>query len=226
MTAMVLEGHSGTSVAIDLCTRCQAFWFDRRESLQLAPGSTLKLFTVIGERPKTGKVALAPVLRCPQCRARLLPTHDRQRSTPFQYWRCDNGHGRFITFFEFLREKNFIRPLTPAQIEELRQNIQILNCSNCGAAIDLAAKAECTHCGSPVSMLDMKQAEQLVIQLQKAAEPRPIDSALPLELARARLDVEASFASADLGQQWWRDASSSGLVEAGLSAVARWLKKS
>ncbi len=225
MTALAIDGHSGTTVAIDLCTGCQAFWFDARESLQLTPGSTLELFTLIGEQSKKGKAALSPVLRCPQCRARLLPTHDRQRSTPFRYWRCDHGHGRFITFFEFLREKNFIRPLTPAQIEELRQNIQIVNCSNCGAPIDLAAGAACTHCGSPVSMLDMKQAEQLVIQLRKASEPRTIDPALPLELARARREVEASFASLDSGQEWWRDASSSGLVEAGLSAVARWLKK-
>jgi hypothetical protein len=71
-------------------------------------------------------------------------------------------------------------------------------------------------------MLDMKQAEQLVIQLRKASEPRPIDPALPMELARVRREVEASFASLGSGKEWWDDASSSGLVEAGLSAVARW----
>lgn len=226
MAGLTLDGHSGTTVAIDVCTGCQAFWFDPRESLQLTPGSTLKLFTLIGEQSARRKAAPAAVLRCPRCASRLLTTHDRQRSTPFRYWRCDHGHGRFITFFEFLREKDFIRPLTPGQIAELRQTIQTLNCSNCGAAIDLAAGGACAHCGSPVSMLDMKQAEQLVSQLRKASEPRPIDPALPLELARARRDVEASFASAGSGREWWREASGSGLVEAGLSAVARWLGKS
>lgn len=226
MTAMTLDGHVGTTVAVDVCTSCQAFWFDQYESLQLSPGSTLKLFKLIGERSSSGKTSLSKVLRCPRCSARLLPTHDLQRATPFQYWRCDHEHGRFITFFDFLREKNFIRPLTEQQIQELRQNIQIINCSNCGAPIDLMKASACPHCGSAIAMLDLKQAEQMVAQLQRASEPRPVDPALPLELARARREVEASFASFEPGADWWRDASSSGLVEAGLSVVARWLKKS
>ena len=75
-------------------------------------------------------------------------------------------------------------------------------------------------------MLDMKQAERMVAQLQRASEPRPVDPALPLELARARRDAEAAFAPFDSGPDWWKDASSAGLVEAGISLVARWLKKS
>ena len=226
MTAMTLDGHLGSTVAIDVCPGCQAFWFDQHESLQLSPASTLTLFKLVGERSSSAKSRLATVLRCPRCASRLLPTHDLQRNAPFQYWRCDKEHGRFITFLDFLREKNFIRPLSAQQIAALRQNVQIVNCSNCGAPIDLTAASVCAHCGSPVSMLDMKQAEQLVTQLQRAAEPRPIDPALPMELARAKREVEASFASLESGVDWWKDVSSFGLVEAGLSAVARWLKKS
>jgi DNA-directed RNA polymerase subunit RPC12/RpoP len=159
MAGMTLAGHAGTSLSIDSCTNCQAFWFDTHESLQLSPGSTLKLFKLIGEHSSSGKSAFSGVLRCPRCAARLLLTHDFQRNTPFSYWRCDSNHGRFITFFDFLREKNFIRPLSPQQLEELRQNIQIVNCSNCGAPVDLATSSACTHCSSPISMLDMKQAE-------------------------------------------------------------------
>jgi hypothetical protein len=225
MTAMTLAGHVGTSVTIDSCTSCQSFWFDTHESLQLSPASTLTLFKLIGEHSASGKSTLSSVLRCPRCAARLILTHDVQRNTRFTYWRCDSHHGRFITFFDFLREKNFIRPLSPQQLEELRQNIQIVNCSNCGAPVDLAIGSACTHCGSPISMLDMKQAEQMVAQLQRASEPRPVDPALPLELARARREVEASFASFGSDPDWWKDASSTGLVEAGISAVARWLKK-
>jgi hypothetical protein len=226
MAAMTLDGHEGTVVAIDVCTGCQTIWFDRYESLRLSPGSTLKLFQLIGERSASGKTPLQKVLRCPRCASRLLPAKDRQRNTPFQYWRCDREHGRFITFFDFLREKNFIRPLSAQQIAELRQNVQIVNCSNCGAPIDLKIDSTCRHCGSPISMLDMKQAHEMVAHLQQAAQPRPIDPSLPLELARARREVEASFASLESGAEWWHDVSSSGLVEAGLSAVARWLKKS
>ena len=132
-----------------------------------------------------------------------------------------------ITFFNFLREKNFIRPLSPQQLEELRENIQMVNCSNCGAPIDLGTASSCTHCGSPVSMLDMKQAEQMIAQLRQAdRHDRPIDPALPLQLERARRDVEASLGSWQGDAEWWKDASSTGLVEAGLTAAARWLKKS
>jgi DNA-directed RNA polymerase subunit RPC12/RpoP len=225
MTAMTLDSHSGASITIDLCEVCQAFWFDGYESLQLSPGSTLKVFTRIGDLSKGAKPTLSPVLHCPRCRGRLLTTHDRQRDTPFEYWRCDNGHGRFITSFNFLREKNFIRPLSAAQLEELRRNVQTVNCSNCGAPVDVTRGSVCPHCGSPLSMVDMKQAQTLVAQLREAATPKPIDPMLPINLARARQEVEEAFAEYERGDRWWRDASSSGLVEAGFAAISRWLKR-
>jgi DNA-directed RNA polymerase subunit RPC12/RpoP len=225
MTALTLGGHGGTSIVIDTCTTCQAFWFDKRESLQLAPASTLKLFSLIGEQKGTRGGPLPSLMRCPRCSSRLLATSDLQRSTAFRYWRCDAGHGRFITFFDFLREKDFIRPLSPAQLEELRTNVQFVNCSNCGASIDLANASVCTHCGSPISMLDMKQAEAVVRQLQAAAQPRPIDPALPIDLARARRQAESAFPHGS-GELWWSEVSNAGLVEAGVNAVLRWLKSS
>ena len=224
MTALTLDGHSGTSVSVDLCAVCHAFWFDSHESLQLSPGSTLKLFTRIGELSGGTKPTIGAVLHCPRCQSRLLTTHDRQRDTPFEYWRCDSGHGRFITFFNFLREKNFIKPLSANELAELRQNVQIVNCSNCGGPIDLTRGTACPHCGSPLSTLDLKQAGTLVAQLREAAAPRPIDPALPLNLARARREVEEAFAAIDKSSTWWRDASASGLAEAGVAAITRWLK--
>src|SRR5262245_14818212 len=89
MTSMTLEGHLTPPVEIDLCTACQAFWFDKYESLRLAPASTLKLIKLIGEHSTSGKPTFAPNLRCPRCAARLLKTHDMQRNTRFSYWRCD-----------------------------------------------------------------------------------------------------------------------------------------
>jgi hypothetical protein len=225
MTAMTLDGHLNVPVQIDVCTGCQAFWFDKYESLKLSAGSTLKLMKFIGENAPSGK-ALAQALRCPRCTVHLLVTHDLQRNTRFSYWRCDNEHGRFIRFFEFLREKNFIRQLSPREIEELRENIQTVNCSNCGAPIDLAAVSACAHCGSPLSMLDMKQPQRLLTELKGAAQPQPIDPNMPLNLALAKLEAEGRFGPLEFGADWWSDVSSSGLVQAGLSAVARWLTKS
>ena len=105
-----------------------------------------------------------------------------QRTTRFEYLRCPNGHGRLTSFFNFLREKDFIRPLTPQQIAHLRENLQSVNCSNCGAPVDLSKGATCEHCRSPLSMLDMRQAETLVAQLQQAdnREKQGVDPALPL----------------------------------------------
>ena len=132
----------------------------------------------------------------------------------------------FITFLEFLREKDFVRPLSAQQVDELRRNIQTVNCSNCGGPIDLARGSSCGHCGSPLSMLDMKQAEVLVAQLRRASEPRSVNPSLPLELARARREVEEAFAGSGTATDWWNDASTFGLVEVGLAAVARLLRKS
>jgi hypothetical protein len=98
MTRLALEGRHGTTLEIDLCSVCRAIWFDHFEELHLTPGATLKVFGVISE-PAGGPATPFPTaLHCPRCNARLLLTHDRQRSTAFQYWRCDSGHGRLITF--------------------------------------------------------------------------------------------------------------------------------
>lgn len=225
METHTLDGHLGRPVTIDLCQSCQAFWFDARESVSLTPGSTLALFRIIGEHAARPR-GRAETSRCPRCQARLRHTHDRQRDTRFQYFVCPNGHGRLTSFFDFLKEKNFIRPLSPQQIAELRRNVQTVNCSNCGAPVDLSKGPACDHCGSPLSMLDMKQAEALVAQLQKAEDRtrQPVDPSLPLELARARRDVELSFAKLEGHGTWFEPDSSNDLVSAGLNAIARWMK--
>jgi hypothetical protein len=226
MEEQKLDGHHGRAIVIDICHPCQSIWFDTHESPSLTPGATLSLFRVIGEQISRPVGSRADLEKCPHCRARLKRTEDMQRATRFQYLRCPHGHGRLTTFFDFLREKNFIRPLTPEQIAELRRNIQIVNCSNCGAPIDLVRGAACGHCGSPVSMLDMRQAESLIAHLRhaEARATQPIAPALPLEMARARRDAERAFAAVANDETWWLEAARSGLVAAGLNAVARWLK--
>lgn len=223
MTTLALTAQGGAPLVIDVCETCHVFWFDQFESIKLTPASTLQLFELIGKRSAGSKVKLADAVRCPRCSSRLVPTHDRQRGTRFEYLRCDHRHGRLITFFNFLREKDFIRPLAAEQLEALRQNLHTVNCSNCGAPVDLVHGSSCEHCGSPISMLDMKQAGRLVAQLQHAATPRAVDPDLPLRMARAKREVEAAFAAAQHGERWWRDASSLGVVEAGLGAVIGWL---
>ena len=222
MTEQTLDGHMGRALAIDICLPCQSFWFDARESLQLSPGGTLALFRLIGEHAGKRSFSNADLAKCPRCKARLRLTQDMQRTTRFSYLRCPNDHGRLTTFFDFLREKDFIRPLTDEQLRELRQNVQTVNCSNCGAPVDVTHSAACAHCASPLSMLDLQQAAKLVAQLRKAdaREHQPIDPALPLSLLRARREAEAAFPN-DRGVNWWPG----DLVDAGIQAVASWLKR-
>jgi hypothetical protein len=221
-----LDGRNGRSVTINICHPCQAFWFDAHESLSLTPGSTLTLFRIIGDHSTRDAVPRNESPACPRCRARLQRTHDMQRTTRFEYLKCPNGHGRLTTFFNFLREKDFIRPLTVAQIADLRQNVQTVNCSNCGGPVDLSKGGTCGHCGSPLSMLDMKQAEAMVTQLREADRGKAtIDPALPLDLLRARREVDAAFATFEKDDAWFRDASAQGLVGVGLKFVARWLDR-
>ena len=64
----------------------------------------------------------------------------------------------------------------------------------------------------------------MLAELKQAAEPKPVDPALPLKLAVAKAETSALFQEYD--DEWWADARSVDLVQAGLNAVARWLSRS
>ncbi|MCU1285377.1 MAG: hypothetical protein JWO13_1727 [Acidobacteriales bacterium] len=213
---MNLQGQLERPVTCDVCVPCQGFWFEMFKSLQLAPASTLKLMKFIGENTSSSRIPAADVLRCPVCQETLLLTHDWQRNTPFTYWRCDKEHGHFIGFFDFLREKDYIRPLTPQQIAKLRENIQILNCHNCGAPIDLAKGAMCEHCHSPLSMLDMQQPQQMLAQLNLAAAAKP-------HFTPDLSSIEHYHAEPH--EDWWGDVVSIGLIAVALKMVGRWMSR-
>jgi hypothetical protein len=226
MQQQTVAGQMGRAIEIELCDPCQSIWFDARENLQLTPGATLSLFRLIGEHVSKPSVRDGDIAKCPRCKAQLRRTQDMQRTTRFEYFRCPNNHGRLTTFFDFLKEKDFIRPLTPQQIAELRRNVQIINCSNCGGPIDLAKTSACAHCGSPLSMLDMQQAERLVSQLREADRTdKVVDPALPLALARARRETELAFQGMPDYKSWSIETQTLGLVGAGLTQLIRLLRK-
>jgi Zn-finger nucleic acid-binding protein len=161
METVRFDGAAASSVEIDACPRCRAFWFDTYESLKLTPRATLQLFAYIGEHTKGTAAAWPNMSQCPRCNAALKLVHDRQKAMPFQYWSCPASHGRFEPFVEFLREKEFIKPLTKEQMTELREKVQSVHCSNCGAPIDLAKESICRHCSAPLSLVDTKKLSEL-----------------------------------------------------------------
>jgi uncharacterized protein YbaR (Trm112 family) len=221
MNDWTLDGRLGLQVIVRVCAGCQSFWFVEHKSLQITPGSTLKLMKFIGEHSSTVKPKLSDVLHCPRCGGPLALAHDIVRNMRFNYWECRSGHGRFIGFFDFLKEKNFIHALSNQEIQQLKQNVQTVNCCNCGASINLETNSVCPYCHSPISMLDMKEQQQMLAQLKEAAEPRPVDPALPLKLSLATERTAALFKPDDT--EWWEDAARGDLVQAGLKAVARWI---
>ena len=240
MSAIALQDRSGAGVDVDVCHTCLAFWFDRSENSRLSPASTIQLFNLIAE--KTAGTPFRQPMPCPRCSKPLALAHDMQaRGTRFEYWRCQ-AHGHFISFLQFLKEKDFVRPLTPKQIAEVRQNVQELNCSNCGGPIDLVKQSTCPHCGSPLTMIDMKQIAAHVRELQQdaAVPPGPPRSGTTrvvswtlrtggrTETFRSTThtggdepDVDRLFAEAVAAMA--AQSGSKSLVHSGLGVIVRWL---
>lgn len=162
----------GRGVDLDICYDCQGIWFDPFESAQLSPTAILELFEAIRKQVAPAR-PLAVSCACPVCHRALSLTHDFERTNRITYFRCTEGHGRFTTFMQFLREKNFVRTLSPAEINRLRAVVAQVRCSSCGAPIDLGRDAECSYCHAPLAILDADAVSQTVTELKAAAGARP-----------------------------------------------------
>lgn len=187
-----LPKHLGGEVVIDLCHGCDGIWFDDRENLALSPAGTIQLFQTIAEERRAERNLLAEALSCARCEGPMQLQFDMVKATRFTYFRCADGHGRFITFFQFLREKNFIQQLTAKELGELRARVRVINCSNCGAPVDLQSALQCDHCQAPISVLDPDRVRKTLEELQQksaAKESKPPELvALDMQLAKMRIE--------------------------------------
>jgi uncharacterized protein YbaR (Trm112 family) len=204
---------------IDICYPCHAIWFDQMESAQLAPDAVITLFKKIHEHRADERQALPERLACPRCREPLRLTNDIQKNGRISYHRCDGGHGRLTTFFQFLREKNFVRNLTAKEIETIRYKVAEVRCSGCGGPIDITRDTVCSYCRAPLSVLDADAVEKTLKVLSDKQTQRTdpariaaaIHDALVVQPARARAremkaagtgtslpSVEMSFTASDL----------------------------
>jgi len=157
--------------AVDLCFACAGIWFQHQVSARLAPGAVIELFKEIHAHLDGARRPLAEALRCPDCGDALALCHDLCRSGRFTYFRCPNGDGRYTPFFQFLREKQFVRSLTPVEMQKLRAEVRQIRCSGCGAPIDLEHSDSCSFCHAPVAFLD-QDAVQKALQMWSAADER------------------------------------------------------
>lgn len=197
MSELSVDRTYGRSLSLDVCQTCQVIWFDHGELLQMAPGATVKLVSLFVEDKAAARVPLGQALTCPRCSRRLEDVQDMVKGTRFTYARCPDEHGRLLTFYQFLRARNFVRTLGAAEIDELRQHIRQINCANCGAPIDIGRDTACPSCRTPVAVLDPAQLSKAVEELKRSLAQKALDPTLPLQMAIERMKSERIFADAE-----------------------------
>ncbi len=175
-------------VEIDFCFDCHGIWFDQLENLRLAPEAVATVFKEMHRRRDAPLVPLAQQLSCPQCRMRLQQGFDVVRSGRFITHRCENRHGRFSSFSSFMIEKGFVRQLTKPEIADIARKVGVINCSNCGAPVDLRKEDSCSHCRSALSLLDPEAVEKALQNYAKApsAHAAPATAVADALVAMAR----------------------------------------
>jgi len=189
MDELEIGGVYGPDIALDICFACHVMWLDKRESIQLSPRGTLDLFAVIQEHRDDPRHALRNRIQCPRCARRLTLSHDIGKGGRFSYYSCPGRHGRLTPFSEFLKEKEFVRALSPKEEERVRAELKSVQCSGCGAPIDLMKGFRCDHCGSPITVLDADALAKALHRLEQAAEKRTVDP----EIAEARARAVAAM---------------------------------
>jgi hypothetical protein len=173
MEALTLTSRIGLPIEIDACWSCQMIWFDNMESSALSPDSVVELFKRIHAGRDRPRNIVSMRMACPRCATPLALTQDLGRGGHFSYYRCQNGDGRLTSFTQFLREKNFVRTLNPAEIQSLSVKVSQIRCSSCGAPVDLQKDSACTHCGSPISVLDADAVDKALKEYEVRAQTRP-----------------------------------------------------
>jgi Zn-finger nucleic acid-binding protein len=224
---LVFQRSTAGAVILDICWDCHAIWFDQFESTSLAPKSVIELFRLIHEHRDKPARPLADSMACPSCSARLAFTQDLQKTNRINYHRCPNGHGRFTTFFQFLREKQFVRTLSPIEIERLRATVTQVRCSGCGAPVDLGKDPACGYCRSPVSILDPEAVEKALAGLSETDRRRT--SPEPHEISAAFDSLIATHRKPAREKPWTRQISpmqsSAGLVDLLAEGITHFLFK-
>jgi hypothetical protein len=189
MQTIVVESRSVGPIDIDVCVQCFVIWFDNAESAQLAPNAVVELFKIVNASSDKPRLPLAQALPCPRCHMKLHLTHDIAKAGRFSYYRCPS-HGRLTPFYQFLKEKQFIRQLSPMEIKQLRVDVKQIKCSGCGGAINLETDTACSYCGAAIAILDADAVTKAMGVWAAAAEERRHSS--PAEISEATLRIAAA----------------------------------
>lgn len=189
MQTMSVDSSLRGQLDIDVCVPCFVIWLDHAESAQLAPSAVVELFKIVNSSSDKPRLPLAKTLPCPRCRSTLTLTHDICKAGRISYYRCPS-HGRLTPFYQFLKEKHFIRQLTQREIGQLRVDVKQIKCSGCGGAINLEQDAACSYCGSAIAVLDADAVTKAMEIWAAAAEHR--FHSTPAEISEAALRIAAA----------------------------------
>lgn len=150
----------------------------------------MDLFRMLHEHRDDARHSVQAANMCPRCSVKLQLQHDIGKGGRFSYYSCPARHGRLTPFSEFLKEKQFVRELTPAEKSRVRAEVKSVRCSGCGAPVDVNEDFVCGHCASPISVLDADAVEKTLKELHQADAARQGDPAEKEERARALAAME------------------------------------
>lgn len=207
--------HHG-EVVLDICYHCHVIWFDQFESAALPPAGVMSLFRKLHQHDADSRMPLAQRMKCARCPEALVEAQDFVKAGRISYHRCPTGHGRLTSFVQFLREKQFIRTLTPVEINQLKVTVKQVKCSSCGGPVDLTKDNACGYCRSPIAVLDAEAVEKTLAKLSAAEAKRGhVDpeklAALQKEDEKRRKEL-ARISGAGTGQGgMWQESSSRGI---------------
>ncbi|GAP34775.1 hypothetical protein [Piscinibacter sakaiensis] len=159
MQALVLAGHYGARVELDLCAGCHLLWFDGTESARLAGPGVLRLLGDMAQTQRVPHRVLRGDLGCLRCGRRTATVHNRSRWGPSLQLGCPERHGAYQSFAQYLGEKGYARALSSADRARLEARDGGLGCVNCGGRI-AAGDAACPWCGSVPALIDLARLAQ------------------------------------------------------------------
>ena len=194
MRSLALGRDPLAPLTLDACDHCQALWLDAMESQQLTPGALIEVFRAIGASHPESRAPFPALLPCPRCTTPLTLTRDIRKTTRFTYYRCRRGHGRFTPYAQFLREKDFIRPLEASEVARLRASVATVRCVSCGGPVVLDRTAVCPYCGAPVMLLDPDAISKALAQFDSAEALRTAQKPLTGDAVIAIANVERELA--------------------------------
>jgi hypothetical protein len=222
MRSLALGREPLSPLTLDACDNCQALWLDATESQQMTPGALIEVFRAIGTSHPESRAPFQAVLPCPRCTTPLSLTRDVRKTTRFTYYRCRRGHGRFTPYAQFLREKDFIRPLEPTEVARLRASVTTVRCVSCGGPVVLDRSAVCPYCGAPVMLLEPDAVAKALAQLACAEARRTEQKPLTGDAVIAIANVERALAR---NRREFEGESGIDLIAAGLDALAVLLQR-